>query len=86
MLVMRPDCECCDLPSDQPGAVICAFGRIFRAECAEKRLGGVVCLNCGGGLALRPINLLDRFPASAERIVKPDGCAAMLTETPMTAG
>ena len=74
MLQLRPNCECCDrdLAADQPGAFICSFECTFCADCTERRLGGV-CPNCGGGLVARPVRataLLERFPASAERVKK----------------
>jgi hypothetical protein len=75
MLLMKPNCECCDrdLAADAPGAMICSFECTFCGDCAETRLKGV-CPNCGGDLAARPARpsaLLQRFPASPERVVKP---------------
>jgi len=81
MLALRPNCECCDrdLPPDSPDARICTFECTFCAECAETRLDGV-CPNCGGNFAPRPIRpaqLLARYPASSERVIKPHkACAA----------
>lgn len=81
MLQMRPNCECCDLdlPPDAAGAMICSFECTFCAACAETRLAGR-CPNCGGALVARPPRsaaLLAKFPASAERVLKPhEGCAA----------
>ncbi|MDX5392554.1 MAG: DUF1272 domain-containing protein [Caulobacteraceae bacterium] len=81
MLALRPNCECCDrdLPADSGEARICSFECTFCADCVEARLGGR-CPNCGGDLVARPIRpagLLQRFPASTERVVKPHaGCAA----------
>ena len=81
MLALRPNCECCDrdLPPDSPDARICTFECTFCAECAETRLGGV-CPNCGGNFAPRPIRpaeLLAKYPASSERVIKPHKpCAA----------
>ena len=74
MLQLRPNCECCDagLPADRPGGFICSFECTFCAACAEGRLGGR-CPNCGGDLVARPVRasaLLERFPASAERVKK----------------
>jgi hypothetical protein len=37
-----------------------------------------ICPNCGGDFVKRPVrpaNLLDKYPASAERFYKPQGCA-----------
>jgi hypothetical protein len=78
VLQLRPGCECCDrdLPGDSLDAMICSFECTFCRACAEKRLGGR-CPNCGGELVRRPIrpaNRLARYPASAERVFKPDGC------------
>ena len=76
MLQLRPNCECCggDLPSDSTAARICSFECTFCAACVESVLGGS-CPNCGGGFVRRPIRpaaLLAKYPASTERIVKPD--------------
>jgi uncharacterized protein len=78
MLEMRPNCECCDrdLAPDVALALICSFECTFCTDCGEGVLKGR-CPNCGGGLSPRPIRaaaLLDRFPASSERKVKPGGC------------
>ena len=80
MLAMRPNCECCDrdLPADAGGAMICSFECTFCAACASDVLGGI-CPNCGGGLVARPARptgLLAKYPASTERVLKPEGCAA----------
>ena len=80
MLEMRPDCERCgtDLPAEAPGAFICSFECTFCADCAGIRLGGC-CPNCGGELLARPrrpADKLARFPASTERVHKPQGCGA----------
>jgi hypothetical protein len=78
MLLMKPGCECCnrDLPPDSPDARICSFECTFCAGCAGEKLRGI-CPNCGGNLVARPVRpaaLLDRYPASSERVVRPDGC------------
>jgi len=81
MLALRPNCECCDrdLPPDSAAARICTFECTFCADCVETRLGGV-CPNCGGNLAPRPVrppHMLVRYPAQAERVLKPHPpCAA----------
>ncbi len=79
MLELRPCCECCgrDLPPDSTEARICSFECTFCVSCVDERLGGC-CPNCGGDLMPRPTraaHLLVRFPASTERIVRPEGCA-----------
>ena len=85
MLEMRPDCERCgrDLPADIHGAFICSFECTFCADCAQAKLGGR-CPNCGGELVLRPrrgADKLARYPASTERVLKPQGCAAGVAVT-----
>lgn len=79
MLDLRPNCECCDkdLPPEAADAVICTFECTFCADCAEHRLGGR-CPNCGGNFSPRPIRpaaLLAKYPPSAKRVVKAEGCA-----------
>lgn len=79
MLQLRPNCECCnvDLPPDSGAARICTFECTFCASCADGVLGGR-CPNCGGELVARPrrpAEKLGRYPASTERIFKPQGCA-----------
>lgn len=81
MLKLKPNCECCDcdLPPDAGNAVICSFECTFCQECAETRLPGGRCPNCGGDLVrrpIRPVDRLQRFPASTERVLKPHGVCA----------
>lgn len=78
MLALRPGCECCDkdLPADSREAMICTFECTFCRDCAENVLGGI-CPNCSGELVRRPVRpaaALARFPASTERVRKPEGC------------
>lgn len=80
MLQMRPNCECCDrdLRPDSEAAFICTFECTFCAGCAQDVLRGI-CPNCGGNLArrpTRPAHLLERYPPSTERVLKPAGCAS----------
>ena len=81
MLILKPNCECCDrdLQPDSAEARICSFECTFCADCVATRLGGA-CPNCGGDFAVRPIRpaeLLAKFPASTQRVVKPHkACAA----------
>ena len=81
MLLMKPNCECCDrdLPADQADAQVCSFECTFCGDCAADRFAGR-CPNCGGALTARPTRaraLWDRFPPSAERVVKSHSpCAA----------
>jgi uncharacterized protein (TIGR02246 family) len=79
MLAMRPGCECCDrdLPADGDGAYVCSFECTFCRDCAETKLG-LACPNCGGELLRRPrraAEKLGKYPASTERVHKPQGCA-----------
>ena len=81
MLELRPGCECCDrdLPPDSAAARICTYECTFCADCAETRLRGS-CPNCGGELVrrpVRPIVMLAKHPASARRVLKPEGCVAV---------
>jgi len=81
MLQLRPNCECCnrDLAPDSDNALICSFECTFCRPCAETILKGR-CPNCGGELVARPrrpASKLDKYPASTERIYKPDGCKAV---------
>jgi hypothetical protein len=58
-------------------ACICSVECTFCADCADGVLGGR-CPNCGGVLlprSPRPAALLDRFPASTDRVFRPEGCA-----------
>ena len=78
MLQMRPNCECCDadLPADQAGALICSFECTFCERCSTEKLRGR-CPNCSGSLHPRPVRataLLEKYPASTERILKAEGC------------
>lgn len=79
MLALRPNCECCnvDLPNESTKARICTFECTFCSDCASVKLHGV-CPNCGGELVVRPRRpngKLMKYPASGERVFKPEGCA-----------
>lgn len=79
MLQLRPNCECCDrdLPADSVEAVICSFECTFCRDCADSVLNST-CPNCGGELVVRPrrpAGKLAKYPASTERVYKPEGCA-----------
>ena len=81
MLEMRPDCQRCgaDLPAEAPGAFICSFECSFCAECTDALDDR--CPNCGGELLQRPrrpASKLAKFPASTERVHKPQGCGPVL--------
>jgi hypothetical protein len=78
MLQLRPNCECCnrDLPPDSQEALICSFECTFCRNCADTVLKRR-CANCGGELVARPTrpaSKLAKYPASTERVFKPDGC------------
>ena len=78
MLLLKPNCECCnkDLPPESTEAKICSFECTFCASCANTVLNGV-CPNCGGELVTRPRRpaaTLNKYPASSERVYKPEGC------------
>jgi hypothetical protein len=78
MLQLRPNCECCntDLPPESTQAMICTFECTFCRSCAEGALQGR-CPNCEGELLQRPRRpaaALIKYPASTQRIHKPEGC------------
>jgi hypothetical protein len=52
-------------------AMICSFECTFCASCASVRLLGA-CPSCG-----RPAAKLGKFPASTERVCRPNGCGAL---------
>jgi len=75
VLELRPGCERCDkdLPGACEDAYICSFECTFCRGCAVDELHNI-CPNCGGALRQRPSRspaLLDKFPASSERVYKP---------------
>ncbi|MFJ1254138.1 DUF1272 domain-containing protein [Cupriavidus sp. CuC1] len=77
MLTLRPNCEYCnkDLPPDSADAMICSFECTFCRDCADGVLNHR-CPNCGGNFAprpIRPVELLEKHPASTERIWKFSG-------------
>jgi hypothetical protein len=80
MLMLKPNCECCnrDLPAESKDAWICSFECTFCSDCVTTKLDGR-CPNCGGEFAPRPVRppaALKKYPASRERVFKPEGCAA----------
>ena len=75
MLLLKPNCECCDkdLPPDSAEALICSFECTFCRACVDGVLAGR-CPNCGGGFQPRPVRpavLLEKYPASTERVFNP---------------
>jgi hypothetical protein len=82
VLQLRPNCECCntDLAAASESAYICSFECTFCARCTQDTLKGR-CPNCGGELLRRPRRpqeKLGKFPASTERVYKPEGCGKTL--------
>ena len=78
MLMLRPNCECCDrdLPPDSLEARICTFECTFCATCVDTLLHGI-CPNCNGEFVRRPRRpppMLAKHPPSTDRILKPEGC------------
>jgi hypothetical protein len=78
MLELRPNCECCDrdLPPQSAHAWICSFECTFCSSCAANVLANR-CPNCGGELVPRPPRrgeLLERHPASTQRVLNKAGC------------
>lgn len=74
MLILKPNCECCDtdLPPAAKNAMICTFECTFCADCAADHFGHT-CPNCGGNLVSRPIRPpkhLVANPGSAKRFTK----------------
>lgn len=79
MLLLKPNCECCDrdLPPASVDAVICSFECTFCRACADGVLDAK-CPNCGGAFVSRPIRpeaLLEKYPASTERVLNPKHAA-----------
>ncbi len=77
MLLLKPNCECCDRDLDPSGADarICSFECTWCADCATHLDG--TCPNCGGVLVTRPARdaaLLAAFPASTERAPASRAC------------
>lgn len=74
MLELRPNCEnCdCDLAPESGDAMICTFECTFCRRCVDKVFQGV-CPNCGGNLESRPVRpaaMLEKYPASTERVTR----------------
>ena len=82
MLELRPSCECCDrdLPPDRAGAMICSFECTFCERCASDTLHGTCRRPLHGARRIlrhgppRPAAALAKYPASTQRIHKPQGC------------
>ncbi|WP_394200560.1 DUF1272 domain-containing protein [Shewanella waksmanii] len=79
MLLIKPNCECCDAPlkPDAIDAMICSYECTFCRHCALDKLSNV-CPNCGGGFVPRPIRpkqayrpgvSLSHQPASDTKVV-----------------
>ena len=75
MLLLKPNCECCDkdLAANATDAFICTFECTFCRTCASS-VFDFICPNCSGNLVQRPIRppaALVNNPASTERVLKP---------------
>jgi len=87
MLMLKPNCECCDLdlPPDSADARICSYECTFCADCVGAVLGGI-CPNCGGGFMPRPVRaaqMLRRHPASADRVTGTHPACAAARHAPI---
>ncbi|WP_299672542.1 DUF1272 domain-containing protein [uncultured Polaribacter sp.] len=75
MLEIRPNCEHCnkELPNTSTEAMICSFECTYCKTCAMAIFKNV-CPSCSGNFTERPIRtkeMIEKYPASAERIFKP---------------
>lgn len=75
MLELRSHCENCakPLPPTSTDAMICTFECTFCSDCVTIVLENV-CPNCGGGFEKRPVRpaqMLSKYPAQNESIIKP---------------
>ena len=73
MLLLKPNCECCDkdLPPNSDEAMICSFECTFCSSCITNFFNNS-CPNCGGDSLPRPTRqgeLLERNPASDKRVL-----------------
>lgn len=80
MMKLKPNCECCDrdLPPNSEQAMICTFECTFCSDCARSVFHGQ-CPNCKGNLVARPIRplaMLQKYPASHERYLRAQPCPA----------
>ena len=79
MLAIRPNCEHCgkNLTYNDKDAMICSFECTYCKVCALELFENV-CPSCGGNFVPRPIRptaMLDKYPASKERVYKPKDTA-----------
>ena len=82
MLEIRPTCEHCNkkLTSGSEDVMICSFECTYCKDCATDIFKSV-CPNCGGNFSKRPIRplyLMDKYPASTLVIHKPKNVEAHL--------
>ncbi|OSY89192.1 hypothetical protein WH52_00620 [Tenacibaculum holothuriorum] len=75
MLEIRPNCEHCgkDLPNISTEAMICSFECTYCKSCALEIFENV-CPSCSGNFVERPIRpsiMIEKYPASTQRIFKP---------------
>jgi hypothetical protein len=75
MLLIKPNCEHCnkDLPNTSTEAMICTFECTYCKTCALEIFENV-CPSCAGNFVERPIRpskMVEKYPASSERLFKP---------------
>lgn len=75
MLQIKPNCEHCnkDLPNTSSEAMICTFECTYCKTCALEIFENV-CPSCSGNFVERPIRpskMIEKYPASTNRIFKP---------------
>ena len=85
MLEIRPNCEHCgkDLPNTSSEAMICSFECTYCVECALDVFKNV-CPSCTGDFVKRPIRpakMIDKYPASTDRIFTPKDLAEINKQT-----
>ena len=80
MLILKPNCECCDkeLPPASTEARICSFECTFCADSVSERFDNI-CPNCGGNFVPRPVRPAGKLannPASTQRFIKAHAACA----------
>ena len=81
MLVIKPNCECCDkdLAPNSTQAMICSYECTFCQSCVEDILHNV-CPNCGGGFSFRPIRPTNAYRDGTSLKYQPASTARVLTK------
>lgn len=85
MLEIRPNCEHCgkDLPNTSTEAMICSFECTYCKDCATTIFENV-CPTCAGNFVERPVRpskMIEKYPASEERVFKPKDLKKVKTTT-----